>query len=377
VYDMGYINDWAVPLTSAFLDTSRESTLGLLEQNPNLFTGVDGKSDMFTDWVRDPARVVISERVNSVPSLALKDYNHDRMLNGAYYSKPDDLLTFLDYYDVETALSQTGQGGYRTPADVELYHLQSGVDHQAYLADIGNTQFQNSAKLRYEPVFNLVANAFSNSAPHCGGAAGNPSIDMPRQNLCSSGIASPVTGSGPWHWTCDSIFAVDTVPCSTPVRNFMVTATAGSGGVITPASVTTRYGNRELFQVTPDAGYALDQISGCDGQISALFYTTGAISADCTISALFVPVTVRTDGSSGSREYAHIQPALDSAFDSDTVKLLSGLTYSENVTMRSSVVVRLSGGYSKGFAGQTSNSVISGNLVICKGKVIIDSLAVR
>ena len=69
---------------------------------------------------------------------------------------------------------------------------------------------------------------------------------------------------------------------------FTVSASAGAGGGIAPTSATVASGETASFTVTADAGYAVDSVSGCNGSLSGNTYTTGAISADCTVSASFV-----------------------------------------------------------------------------------------
>ena len=82
-----------------------------------------------------------------------------------------------------------------------------------------------------------------------------------------------------------------------------VTATAGAGGAISPASQTVGEGGTATFTVTPDSGYAIGTVSGCGGALVGTIYTTGAITADCAVSATFTalpsyPVTA-TAGTGG------------------------------------------------------------------------------
>lgn len=71
-----------------------------------------------------------------------------------------------------------------------------------------------------------------------------------------------------------------------------VTPQAGAHGQIapdTPQSVAD--GATTSFTLKPDAHYAIDAVGGCDGQLTDDVYTTGAITADCTVSATFAPIT--------------------------------------------------------------------------------------
>lgn len=66
-----------------------------------------------------------------------------------------------------------------------------------------------------------------------------------------------------------------------------VTASAGEGGQISPASQQVRRGETTSFLVSTDAGYRLRAVSGCGGSLSGNTYTTGAIIDPCEVSASF------------------------------------------------------------------------------------------
>ncbi len=70
-------------------------------------------------------------------------------------------------------------------------------------------------------------------------------------------------------------------------QNYTVTATAGSGGSITPATRTVQQGQTTTFTVTPDTGYSISTVSGCNGSLSGNIYTTGAITSACSVVASF------------------------------------------------------------------------------------------
>ena len=70
------------------------------------------------------------------------------------------------------------------------------------------------------------------------------------------------------------------------LNSYTVSATAGAGGTISPASRVVTYGNTTTFTVTPNAGYTASA-SGCGGSLSGTTYTTGAITGACTVSATY------------------------------------------------------------------------------------------
>lgn len=67
-----------------------------------------------------------------------------------------------------------------------------------------------------------------------------------------------------------------------------VTPTPGAGGSLSPAvAQSVREGETTRFLVLPDAGHRLQTISGCGGSMQGAYYVTGAISADCAVTAVF------------------------------------------------------------------------------------------
>lgn len=74
------------------------------------------------------------------------------------------------------------------------------------------------------------------------------------------------------------------------VVSYTVTATAGTGGSISPASVSVNSGQTTSFTVTATTDYEIDTVSGCNGNLNNNSYTTGAIAANCTVTASFKAV---------------------------------------------------------------------------------------
>lgn len=76
--------------------------------------------------------------------------------------------------------------------------------------------------------------------------------------------------------------------------NYTVTANAGAGGAITPATRTVQSGQTTTFTVTPDTGYSINTVSGCNGSLSGNTYTTGTITGACTVTASFSLISVNS-----------------------------------------------------------------------------------
>jgi hypothetical protein len=58
---------------------------------------------------------------------------------------------------------------------------------------------------------------------------------------------------------------------------FTVTAVPGDGGSIFPGSQMVGRGATATFTVSPDTGYSIATVSGCNGSLDGDTYTTGAI----------------------------------------------------------------------------------------------------
>lgn len=82
---------------------------------------------------------------------------------------------------------------------------------------------------------------------------------------------------------------------SSPPPPISVTASAGTGGQISPSTASVISGASTAFTLTANEGYEVDTVSGCGGVLSGSTYTTGSITSACTVSATFKKrkVTVR------------------------------------------------------------------------------------
>lgn len=68
---------------------------------------------------------------------------------------------------------------------------------------------------------------------------------------------------------------------------YQVSGTAEGNGSISPASATVNDGADTSFSLTPDSGYAIASVTGCGGSLDGDTYTTGTITAACTVNASF------------------------------------------------------------------------------------------
>jgi uncharacterized delta-60 repeat protein len=82
------------------------------------------------------------------------------------------------------------------------------------------------------------------------------------------------------------------LPATTAV--FTVTQQAGAGGQLDPSSpLSADEGAIVELTVLPDAGHALQAITGCGGVLDGLVYRTAPLIADCIVSATFTTVQMQ------------------------------------------------------------------------------------
>ena len=127
----------------------------------------------------------------------------------------------------------------------------------------------------------------------CGTSHGQTLTVAPQANLCVSGTPSSVSGSGPWSWSCSGQYGGRSASCSASIRSYLVTATAGQGGRISPAQRSVEHGKSTSFSVQADSGWRIASVSGCNGSLTGTSYFIASVSAACTVQASFVATTTQ------------------------------------------------------------------------------------
>jgi len=102
-----------------------------------------------------------------------------------------------------------------------------------------------------------------------------------------------------------------------PIR-FTISTSAGANGNISPTSVTLDQNNSHSFNVTPDTEYDIDSVTGCGGTLTGNSYTTGPITANCTVTATFIATQIT------SFELIDPTPGANDKFGTQVVILASG-----------------------------------------------------
>lgn len=173
-----------------------------------------------------------------------------------------------------------------------------------------------------------VAVTFSNGPVNglCGMLSGQAfTAAPPLTYLCAAGIPSVISGSGPWSWSCEGGNGGSTASCSASNQPWSVTPSAGTGGTISPDTVRPVFSwGTTSFTVTALPSYRIQSVTGCNGSLSGTTYTTGPITADCTVTAQFLdtgnlPAPGNALAFDGSNDYVTIA-------DADTLDLTTNYT---------------------------------------------------
>ncbi|UDM60543.1 hypothetical protein KIJ96_11950 [Pseudoalteromonas piscicida] len=82
-------------------------------------------------------------------------------------------------------------------------------------------------------------------------------------------------------------------------QTFTVDASAGEGGGISPSTQIINYGDTARFTVTPDVGFSIAEVSGCNGTLVGNTYITGTITSACQVSVSFNQKSFTVDASAG------------------------------------------------------------------------------
>ena len=89
-----------------------------------------------------------------------------------------------------------------------------------------------------------------------------------------------------------NILAGHSISATFANNTYTVTPSAGANGTISPAVPQTVNQNATTsFTVAPNSGYAIASVTGCGGTLNGSTFTTGAVTANCTVTASFAVVT--------------------------------------------------------------------------------------
>jgi len=153
----------------------------------------------------------------------------------------------------------------------------------------------------------VACSASRSSAPTpvngvCGSSNGANLSSAPTTNLCSSGTATIVLGTGPWTWSCSGSNGGSTASCS---ANLIINGSCGSANGKTYAYNVTGYGSDTQCSVGSSSNTAFPSQGGstswtCSG-------SNGGSTASCSASRSNAPTPV--NGTCGSSNGANLSSA--------------------------------------------------------------------
>jgi predicted extracellular nuclease len=121
----------------------------------------------------------------------------------------------------------------------------------------------------------------------CDSANGQSFTSAPTTNLCTAGITSAVTGSGPWNWTCGGINGGTTASCSATLNTNPVNGVCGSANgqsfVVAPATNLCSAGTATSVTGTGPWGWSCAGANGGGTSVCSANLTTVNLTPIYTI----------------------------------------------------------------------------------------------
>ena len=103
-------------------------------------------------------------------------------------------------------------------------------------------------------------------------------------------------------YTFSNVTAAHTISATFSVRTYTITASAGTGGTISPTgAVSVNHGANQTFSITANTGYTISSVT-VDGDLSGAVssYTFSNVTAAHTISATFSAISYTITASAGT-----------------------------------------------------------------------------
>ena len=106
-------------------------------------------------------------------------------------------------------------------------------------------------------------------------------------------------------YTFSNVTAAHTISATFAVRTYTLTASAGTGGTISPSgSVSVNHGANQTFTITPNTGYGVTNVLVDGASVGAVSsYTFNNVTANHTISASFAVNTYTINASAGTGRF--------------------------------------------------------------------------
>ena len=168
---------------------------------------------------------------------------------------------------------------------------------------VGNTYTTNAITANCTVIANFAISIFTVTPSAGSGGTINPSTPQtvnynqtaqftvtPNTGYSIASVTGTCGGSLVGNtYTTNAVTANCSVIANFAINTFTVTPSAGANGSMSPSTPqTVNYNATASFTVTPNANYHIASVTGCGGTLAGSTYTTGPITANCTVTATFV-----------------------------------------------------------------------------------------
>jgi VCBS repeat-containing protein len=257
---------------------------GTLTYTPTAgYAGADSFTVQVSDGTASAARtisVTVSAPTVTVSALTLNSMTVGTLFTPQSFSGAGGTGTYT--YSVSAGLLPAGLSLDASSGALTGTPTTAG----AYSFTIQTTDSSTGTSAPFSGTRAFSGSVAAAAAGACDSSSDGQTLTSAPSALCASGSASSVTsGNTLYTWTC----AGGGAPAScSATRHYLVTPSAGTNGSLSPsAAQSVAYNATPSFTASPSSGHDLQSVSGCAGSLSGSSYTTGAITADCTVAARF------------------------------------------------------------------------------------------
>ncbi len=301
-----------------------------------------------------------------------------------YSSKPKAPSGLFIYAHSPVELFMTSPNGQRSGFDVgtgetllEIPESGYGVDSIEDAIDPVNGGTTPEVK----SLEALVPASGNYSLQIIGTGTGTYTIDILAYDANGTESIQTITGSaapgvGALHQVGYSSVAGSQVTQTFMNSIYTITASAGSGGSISPGTVVVNSGGSQAFTITPSAGYyvadvTVDNVSY--GPITS--YTFTNVGAPHTITVTFAAYDIMIPGTPPSY-FSSLQSAYNASTSGNTLEIEAAVL-TESPVFNLPISISIEGGYDSTFTNIVGYTTISGTLTIQDGTAAISNLVLE
>jgi hypothetical protein len=257
--------------------------------------------------------------------------------------------------------------GMRINTDITVFAIDPSNPQTVYAGTAGSGVFTSSAT----PLNGT-----------CGSSNGQAFTIVPSINLCFTGSASAVTGSGPWSWTCSISNGGSSAICSAPLGMPLNLTFSGTGGGSVSSDMSCTSGSSCPSQIftsgitvnllaTPDAVSTFNRWTGdCTNTTKSCTVTMNSVKS---ITAAFIAAPKAMILSTGYTSFSNAYTAASGS--PTTIKLLVDVLHISSTVNKSLV---LSGGYLPDYSRSSHGfTTLQGTFTIGSGSVVMDRVVVK